>query len=260
MRAMKRSEPDIAPPAILVEGLSFSYNGETVLQDVNISVAANDLVAVVGPNGGGKTTLIKLILGLLSPQRGRVRVLGQEPAKVRSRLGYLPQHAHTDPHFPVTVMEVVLMGRLGDKFAGYGPADRQAARTALERVEMGPLAAKPFSALSGGQRQRALLARALATNPDILLLDEPTANVDPAVGWEIYELLRAMRDQITVVVVSHDLGFVSPYVGHVICVNRKVVTHPTRDVTGEVISEVYGHPVHMVRHDHKGPPEGFGCG
>lgn len=257
---MKRSERDPGSAAILVEGLSFSYDGESVLEDVNLSVAANDLVAVVGPNGGGKTTLIKLMLGLLTPQRGSVTVLGREPAKVRYRLGYLPQHAHMDPHFPVTVMEVVLMGRLGNRAVGYNSEDRDAAQLALKRVELGPLAAKPFSALSGGQRQRVLLARALASNPDILLLDEPTANVDPAAGWEIYELLHALKDQITVVVVSHDLGFVSPYVGHVVCVNRRVVTHPTRDVTGEIISEVYGHAVHMVRHDHQGPPEGFTCG
>jgi len=245
------------PIAISVEGLTFSYNGEPVLQNVNLAIRAHDFMAMVGPNGGGKTTLIKLMLGLITPQKGRVLVMGQEPAKVRPLMGYLPQHAHTDPVFPVSVLDVVLMGCLGKKGSGSRSGDRQAARQALAQVKLEGLASRPFAALSGGQRQRVLVARALASEPEVLLLDEPTANVDPAAGGEIYELLHLLREKMTVVVVTHDLGFVSCYVGHVICVNRKVATHPTHEVTGQVINEVYGYPVRMVRHDHQGPPEGF---
>lgn len=252
-----------APRVIEVEGLSFSYNGETVLQDVEFTVARNDFVAVVGPNGGGKSTLIKLLVGLLTPQKGRVRVLGQSPAKARHRLGYLPQHPSLDRAFPITVGEVVLMGRLGLGGRVWGGrwsrADRRVAREALLTVGLEGLAGRSFAALSGGQRQRVLLARALATRPEILLLDEPFAGVDPAAEEGIYEILDRLRQDLTVLVVSHDLGFVSPLVGHVICVNRTVATHPTAELTPELIRQMYGREVRLVRHDHKGPPGGCVC-
>jgi zinc transport system ATP-binding protein len=250
---------DGRPIAVFMAGVSFSYDGEPVLENVNLSIKAHDFVAVVGPNGGGKTTLLKLMLGLIRPQKGRVLVMGREPAEVRPLMGYLPQHAHTDPAFPVSVLDVVLMGRLGKKGAGGRLADRRAARQALAQVNLEGLAARPFAALSGGQRQRVLVARALASEPEVILLDEPTANVDPSAGGEIYELLHLLREKMTVVAVTHDLGFVSCYVGQVICVNRKVTTHPTHEVTGQVINEVYGYPMRMVRHDHKGLPEDSSC-
>jgi zinc transport system ATP-binding protein len=245
----------------MVEGLTFSYDGEAVLEDVSLSVAQGDFVAVVGPNGGGKTTLMKLCLGLLHPQKGQIKLFGLAPSRARNKVGYLPQHAHTDPSFPVTVLDVVLMGRLGrGGWEGYyRRRDKEDALKALDQVGLTQLASRPFSSLSGGQRQRVLIARALACQPQMLILDEPTANVDPSAEKEILDLLYELNRHLTVIVVSHDLAFVSPYVGHVICVNRRVVTHPTRDVTGEVISQVYGRPVHMVRHDHIGPPGGCCC-
>ncbi len=252
----------MSPPLVIeMEGVSFSYNGQPVLEDVNLSVARGDFVAVVGPNGGGKTTLVKLLLGLLRPKAGTVRVLGRSPRKARSRVGYMPQRSELDPKFPVNVLDVVLMGRLGPgRGLAYGARDRLEALQALGRVEMSHLAKRPFADLSGGQRQRVLIARALATGPELLLLDEPTSNVDPAGEEEIFGILRELSPEMTILTVSHDLGFVSPMVGHVICVHRKVFTHPTSDVTGEVISGLYGHPVRMVRHDHSGPPGGCACG
>jgi len=164
----------------------------------------------------------------------------------------MPQHVQFDPKFPVSVLEVVLMGRLGNgtRFGPYGKADRAIALEALQRLEMEKAIHDPFMALSGGQRQRVLIARALAAKPELLLLDEPTSNVDMAVETGLFELLHTMSESITVVVVSHDLGFVSQYVQSVICVNRRVVVHPTTAVTGEVISALYGADVRMVRHDH----------
>jgi len=253
--------PQAGPAVVEMRGVSFAYDGEPVLSEVELTVNRGDFAAVVGPNGGGKTTLLKLMAGLLEPSRGRVRVLGRAPHKVRARLGWLPQSLRVDPAFPVSVLEVVLMGRLG---AGRGlrprAGDRRAAREALGRVEMEHLADRPFSRLSGGQQRRVLIARALATGPELLLLDEPTAGVDPAGELEIYAVLEALRRHHTMIMVSHDLGFVSPLVDHVICVNRRVQTHPTSRITPELIQAMYGRPVRMVRHDHQGPPEGCACG
>lgn len=257
-------QPSLAAPQVIeVFGLNFSYNGEPVLQDVNLTVARNDFVAVVGPNGGGKSTLVRLMLGLLNPQQGRVLVLGQPPAKVRRLLGYLPQHPNLDKAFPINVDEVVLMGRLGLGGLGLGGrwsrADRDAAAQAIATVGLSELAGRPFAELSGGQRQRVLIARALATQPEILFLDEPFAGVDPGAEENIYELLRELGSRMTILMVSHDLGFVSPLVSHVICVNRTVATHPTAELTPELIRDMYGREVRMVRHDHKGPPGGCAC-
>ena len=253
----------ILEPVIELEKVSFAYNGRQVLTQVDLKVAARDFAAVVGPNGGGKTTLLRIILGLLKPQSGQVRIMGQPPERRRRVLGYMPQYAQVDLNFPVSVLEVVLMGRLGGVGlrARYSRADRAAAIQALEQVEMSDLAGRRFGSLSGGQRQRALIARALAGDPAILLLDEPTANVDPAGEREIFDILHQLNQEHTILVVSHDLGFVSPHVGHVICVNRRggVVTHPTAQITPELINAIYGRTMHIVRHDHQGPPQGCAC-
>ena len=232
--------------------VNFSYNGAPVLAGVQFAIPARTFISIVGPNAGGKTTLLKLMLGLLKPDRGRIEIFGLPPVKARPRIGYMPQHVQFDSRFPVSVLDVALMGRLGAG-AGIGPyrkADREAALEALRRLEMEDFRRRPFTDLSGGQRQRVLIARALAAEPELLLLDEPTANVDMAVETELFELLHAMSADITIVVVSHDLGFVSQYVESVICVNRRVMVHPTAAVTGEVISALYGADVRMVNHRH----------
>jgi zinc transport system ATP-binding protein len=239
-------------PAITIENLTFAYESNPVLEDVNLSVVPRDFACVVGPNGGGKTTLLKLVLGLLRPQRGRVRVLGRSPQEARVRVGYLAQHAHLDPQFPVSVMDVVMMGRLGRQpSAGrYRRLDRQVAAEALDQVGLTEMRGRSLSALSGGQRQRVLLARTLACEPDLLMFDEPTAHLDPAVQDDLYDMLRKLNERLTIVMVSHDVGFVSEFVKSVICVNRRVYTHPTSEINGRIIGELYGQGVRMVRHDH----------
>jgi zinc transport system ATP-binding protein len=229
-------------PVIRFEGVDFAFNATLVLEDVSFAIAEKEFAAVIGPNGGGKTTLLKLMLGLLETQKGTVRMFGAKPETARRRIGYMPQHPQLDPQFPVTVDDVVLLARLGGwwKPGSYRRADREASARALDAVGLSDLGDRPFFALSSGQRQRVLIARALASEPELLLLDEPTANLDPSVQDELYELLHRLNDDLTVVVVSHDVGFVSKYVQKVVCVNRKAVLHPASAVKGELVSMLYG--------------------
>lgn len=236
---------------VVIEGLTFSYDGSPVLQDVNLSINENDFVWIVGPNGGGKTTLLRLIIGLLQPKTGRIRVFGKPPDEARSRIGYMPQQAQLDPRFPVSVLDVVLMGRLGNgrKFGPFRSGDRQIAEKALGEVGILDLRDKPFSSLSGGQQRRLLIARALAGEPDLLILDEPTANLDLLVEKELYELLRRLNEGLTIVMVSHDPAFVSEHVKRVVCVKQRVTEHPTCEIDGDFIGELYGGEMRLVRHD-----------
>lgn len=247
-------------PIIALDDLSFSYNGQHVLEHVDLAIADRDFACMVGPNGGGKTTLLKLVLGLLTPTSGHVRVFGQSPQQARPRMGYMPQHAQVDPHFPASVMDVVLMGRLapGNSWGRFSRADRDGAAEALRLVDLADLRRRPFADLSGGQRQRALIARALAASPELLLLDEPTSNLDVRMEGELYELLQKLNERLTIVLVSHDLGFVSQFVKSVVCVKHTVTVHPTSEVTGEIIQEIYG-DVRLVRHDHRCSEGGHDC-
>jgi zinc transport system ATP-binding protein len=239
-------------PVVEFDDVSFSYNGTPVLEHITLAAQEHDFLSIVGPNGGGKTTILRLILGLVTPSKGTVSVFGMPPDKVRRRIGYMPQTTSLDRLFPVSVLDVVLMGRLGagSRFGFYTRADYRAAHEALEKVGLGEACGRSFAELSGGQYQRVLIARALASNPDLLLLDEPTANVDAAVETEFYQFLRTLSERMTIVLVTHDLGFVSKYVTNVACVNRRLVCHPVCDITGEVINEIYGAHVSMLHHDH----------
>lgn len=241
-------------PAISMRNVSFSYGGAPVLENVDFSIGRREAVCLVGPNGGGKTTLVKLMLGLLTPGRGEVSLFGQPPRRSRRRAGYMPQHVQYDPRFPVSVMDIVLMGRLGQGglrglTGWYGHDDRRAAIDALDQVDMAEHQHRPFSTLSGGQRQRVMIARALCCQPELLLLDEPTSSIDTAVEARLIELLEQLNRRMAIVMVSHDLGIVSRLVKRVICVNRRVVSHPTSELTGESIRDLYGGEVCLVRHD-----------
>jgi zinc transport system ATP-binding protein len=241
--------------AVSVRELDFSYDGRNlVLDKANFDILRGEFAAVIGPNGGGKTTLLKLILGLLEPRRGSVRVFGAHPAVARRRVGYMPQHAKMDPDFPVSVMDVVLMGRLGHG-VGVGPfrrKDREIATASLEEVGCADLGRRPLAELSSGQKQRVLVARALACEPELLLLDEPTSNLDPSVQDDVQDLLALLNRRMTIVVVSHDVAFVSKYVKRVVCVNRTVALHPTSEIKGDVVSMLYGRSgVRLVDHEHR---------
>jgi zinc transport system ATP-binding protein len=244
--------------AIQCRGLEFGYDGKPVLSKVNISIPDGDFVCVVGPNGSGKTTLLKIALGLLKPDRGSIEVFGQAPDRAQGRIGYVPQHPRLDPLFPVSAMDVVLMGRLGRtrSFGAWSGEDRAQARDALGEVGLMDREGHHFASLSGGQKQRVLIARALAGNPDLLLLDEPTAGLDAHIEEGFYRLLQELNKRLTIVLVSHDLGFVSGFVRSVVCVGQEVIVHPTSEITGQVIADLYGSDMRLVRHDHRCSEDG----
>ncbi len=239
-------------PVIEFRGVDFAYDRNRVLENVNLSIPAGDFVAIVGPNGGGKTTMLKLMLGLLRPNRGTVSLLGRSPDQSRTDVGYTPQYLQVDMQFPISVLDVVLMGRM--KRGGrwwHSKADRLAARDALETMRLADKADVPFRSLSGGQRQRVLIARSICGEPEILMLDEPTNNIDPSAEKILYDILQELNRRLTILIVSHDLGVVSRIVKSVVCVNREVVVHPTSEMTGAVISELYGSEMRLIRHDHR---------
>jgi zinc transport system ATP-binding protein len=213
-------------------------------------------VAIIGPNGGGKTTLLKLVLGLLTPLKGTVRINGKSPLEVSPFIGYVPQDVHTNRSFPITAMDVVLMGKLDPKkrLSRRSAANRRDALAALERMEMAAYADKKIGSLSGGQRQRVFIARALVTRPKLLLLDEPTASIDTKGQTDFYSLLKELNKDITVLVVSHDLLMISRYVKSVACVNKKLHYHDQAEITGDMLEIMYPCtveevcPVELVAH------------
>lgn len=239
-------------PAVELQRVSFSYGGPPVLEDLGLTIEPGEFLGIVGPNAGGKSTLLKIILGLLEPQAGRVRVLGRAPLEARRDIGYVPQYPPFDRDFPITVEQVVLTGRLGRGrwWGGYEGADREVARRVMAEAEIDDLAGRNIGTLSGGQLQRMLVARALASEPRLLILDEPTANIDQRVESEIFDLLKTLNQRMSIVVVSHDVAFVSGYVQRVACLNRTLVCHRTADIDGRTIQELYGEGVRMVAHQH----------
>lgn len=237
-------------PAVKLRDISFRYGRNLVLDGVTLDIRHDDFIAIIGPNGGGKTTLLKIILGLIEPAAGTVRVFGEPPSRTRHRIGYIPQHAQFDADFPITVEQVVLMGRLGHTKVGrrYTAQDREAAHRAMAALELEPLAKRELSALSGGERQRTLAARALASEPDMLAMDEPTASVDSRVEQSFYDMLRELHARMPIVLVSHDLGFVSAYVNRVACLNQRLVVSAVEEVRAHDLEAMYGAPVKMWSH------------
>lgn len=244
----------IARPVIELTGICAGYGGPSVLQDVTLGVGAGEFLGLVGPNGGGKSTLLKVVLGLLMPTRGQVRVLGAVPLRARRQVGYVPQYAEFARDFPISVCGVVLMGRLGQSppLFGYRRCDRAIAMHSLREVGLVDLCERPIGELSGGQFQRVLIARALATEPEILLLDEPAANLDPRAERDLFGLLKKLNRRMTILVVTHDIAFVSEYVTRVACLNRELVCHTTEPLTAETIERLYGHPIRFVQHEGHG--------
>ncbi len=239
-------------PILKLVDVDFSFGQRVVLEGINLELFQDDFVGLIGPNGGGKTILLKVILGLLKPSRGSVELFGQEPSVSRHQVGYVPQYAKFDPDYPIRVIDAVLMGRLAQwrLFRRYGTRDYEVARECLLKVELEGFDQRQVSQLSGGQLQRVLIARALAVEPRLLILDEPTASLDPQVGHSIYGLLDEIAKESAILMVSHDLGVISSHVKTIACLNRKLHYHNSKEIERETIEESYGCPIDMVVHRH----------
>ena len=248
---MTQSKPFEEPQEVIsMRHVWAGYGGPPILEDVNLSVKELDFVGLIGPNGGGKTTLLRVLLGLLRPTRGEVRIVGKSVRQGRRFIGYVPQSVDFDRDFPISVWQVAQMGRLGNRglLRHYTAEDNDVVAEALRSVQMLGLSEHPIGELSGGQRQRAYIARALASEPRILLLDEPLASVDPSVSAEIYELLNELNHTITVLMVSHDMNAVSSYVKTVGCLNRRLFYHGGREITEEMAKQAYQCPIDLIAH------------
>lgn len=238
------------PLAIEVKDVWFSYDGQLVLREVNLNIEQGEFLAILGPNGSGKTTLLKLMLGILKPTRGTIRILGQETSGATASIGYVPQDTNINKDFPISVMDVALMGRLGHagRSRRYSAEDRALVKEALEKVKMWEYRHRPIGRLSGGQRQRVFIARALAASPQVVFMDEPTASVDKEFQTELYDFLKELNSRATVVVVSHDLSVLSSYVKSVACLNQTLFFHDAAEITHEMIDMAYHCPVELIAH------------
>ena len=236
---------------IEIRDLWFSFNSMPVLKEVNLTVRRGDFIALLGPNGGGKTTLLKLILGLLKPDRGSIKVFSEPAGKSTHRIGYMPQHLHVNQGFPISVLDAVLMGKLrpGRGWSRYSAKDKIAAQKAMEQMEIWEFRNRHVGELSGGQQQRVFIARALVDEPEVLFLDEPTSSVDTKHQTDLFDILRELNKTVTIIVVSHDVGIVSTHVKSVACVNQQVFYHDDSEITQEMLEMAYQCcPVDLVAH------------
>ncbi|MBM4462760.1 MAG: ABC transporter ATP-binding protein [Chloroflexi bacterium] len=235
---------------VRLEDIWVHYDGAPVLEGVSLSIVRDDFLGIIGPNGGGKTTLLKVILGLIRPSYGKILVLGKPPQSGRNNIGYVSQHNSFDRDFPISVWDVVLMGRFrrAGLFKRYSAEDRQAAERALRTVGMLNYRNQQVGKLSGGEQQRVFIARALVVEPRLLLLDEPTASVDPAMQTEFYEMLDGLKQRMAIVLVSHDISAVSVYVSKIACLNRQLFYHGSKEIGPEILEATYKCPVQMIAH------------
>ncbi len=230
-----------------VKNVSFGYNGDISLDNISFNVKERDFVGIIGPNGGGKTTLMKLLLGIHDPSEGEIKIFDKRPSDVLQHLGYVPQKIDFNEEFPISVKDVVLLGRLGNgrKFR-FSRQDNAVAQHSLEQVDMWDSRDERIGDLSTGQRQRVFIARALATEPKILLLDEPTASIDPHGLTVIYQILKKLNEKLTILLASHDLNVLLEYVNTVACVNRKLYFHDAPHLTTEMLKKTFGFSLEQI--------------
>ncbi len=234
--------------AVEMENVSVNLNNQPVLTSINLKIGMNDFLAIIGPNGGGKSTLLKVILGLLKADQGQVTVFGNKPGNPHNPIGYLPQHVSFDPDFPINVFDTVLSGRYHGFFKGYSDEDRDMVKKALDEVDMLNLQDRQMSRLSGGQMQRVFIARALVRDPKLLLLDEPMASIDPEMQNSFYKLLSGLRERMAIVLISHDVGAVSTQVENIACLNQKLYYHGPVEDSKKGLEAVYKCPIDLISH------------
>ena len=233
---------------ISLKNIGVCFGDVSILEELTLSIKQTDFLAIIGPNGGGKTTLLKVILGLVKPSEGEVKVFGKNPEKGRESIGYLPQHTFFDLNFPINVFDMVLMGRYHRVFKSYSREDRTAATNALKTVEMFEFKSRQIGKLSGGQLQRVFIARAIAREPKLLLLDEPTASIDPEIQKSFYALLLELKKKMAIVLITHDVGIVSVYVDEIACLNRRLFYHGPAADGLKNLEEVYKCPIELIAH------------
>ena len=250
MRASSESDSKMTLEIVSLKDVWVHYDNVLALENINLSINKSDFLGIIGPNGGGKTTLLKVIVGLVEPSRGEVRVFGDTPERSRRQVGYVPQQVQLDRSFPASVQDVVLMGRLGHArpFRQFTGEDKKIVWDCLEKVEMLNLRHRQIGRLSEGQRQRVYIARALATEPKMLLLDEPTASIDEPTQKEFFELLQDLKQNMSVILVTHDIGVISTYVDKIACLNRRLFYHGSKEITPEMLQELYQCPVEILAH------------
>ncbi|MCP5515340.1 MAG: metal ABC transporter ATP-binding protein [Spirochaetales bacterium] len=251
----------VSPVVLRFNNVAFSYRTGPVLENASFHIHRGEFIALVGQNGAGKTTVLKLILGLEKPTGGSIEIFGKNPSAARQKIGYVPQHADYDQTFPISVMEVVRMGRLQVTSRRYNQDDIIAVKNAMEQTEIEDLAHRPYSALSGGQRRRVLVARALAANPELLILDEPSANMDIESEGRLFNTLGGLKGKTTILVVTHDSVFVSALTDRVLCVGGRsrlngkghsIAQHRAAPAENAP-PDLYGGEVYKVLHDENLP-------
>ena len=236
-------------PIIEIKNLSAGYDERTVLHDVNLSVYQRDFLGIIGPNGGGKTTLIKCILGLLKPTGGEI-LFHSERSTSAFTMGYLPQYNSIDRKFPITIKEVILSGLSSKKslISRYSAEHREKAHEVILRMGLEGLEERAIGALSGGQLQRALLGRAIISDPEVIILDEPSTYIDKQFEARLYELLAEINKECAIILVSHDIGTILQQVKSVACVNETLDYHPDAGITGEWLERNFHCPIELLGH------------
>lgn len=237
--------------ALEINNLTIQYNNSDVLSDINLSVADGEFLAIIGPNGGGKSTLVKTVLGLVPLKCGTIEIYGQTPKKYMGTIGYVPQFSSFRRNFPINVQDVVLSGRLNGSFKlfhRYTDDDYEVIDKLMKRLGIFSLRHRQIDQLSGGQLQKVLIARALATEPRLLFLDEPTASIDSDSKTQIYEVLQEINNSMTIILVTHDIAAVSSYIKSIACLNQKLYYHGEPQLNNDIIRSTFGCPVDLIAH------------
>ena len=235
-------------PLIQLEQIQAGYDGKQVLRDINLTVYVKDFLGIIGPNGGGKTTLVKTILGLKKPTAGKITFFRDGKPVPSIRMGYLPQYNKIDKNFPISVYEVVLSGLRKNLWKRYTQAQHRAVSDMLRRMGLESLGQRPIGALSGGQMQRALLGRAIISEPDVVILDEPNTYIDQRFEAHLYQLLEEINRERAIILVSHDLGSVLQNVRSIACVNETLDYHPDTELPEGWLEDKFKCPIDLVAH------------